>query len=181
MYIKILTKDLLIFQKSYKPKIEVLDDDIDLESAMEATSLRKSEPGGIEEISTTKSEEKWAQPSGNKIIIEDITPSKEQKSSSAGDIKTADISSLCSGQVAPKSDDYVPGGDSVESERLMGELSELASVSGKIDTTEQPDVESDDPRDLIKAEKIWRLAETLGSHERPGGRLPIDDELEGLD
>ena len=149
---------------------------------MEATSLRKSVANEMQEISKTKSEEKWAQPSGNKIIIEDITPSKEQKSSSSDDIKIADISSLCSGQVPPKSgDDYIPGGDSVESDRLMGELNELANASGKIDTTEKPEEESDDPRDFNKAEKIWRLAETLGSHERPGGRLPIDDELEGLD
>ena len=33
---------LLLLQNTFRPKIEVLDDDIDLETAMEATSTRQS-------------------------------------------------------------------------------------------------------------------------------------------
>ena len=149
---------LLLLQNTFRPKIEVLDDDIDLETAMEATSTRQSK-NLIEDV-TGCDDECWANVTPAAKVIE-MTQSTAQPSLS--NRKTA-----CNTEQRKLSSE-------INSEKLLASENKLKK-KGIVEIKK----EVEETKDLSQEEKIWRLAETIGSTSVEDAK-PLDEELESLD
>ena len=153
---------LFRLQNSFRPKIEVLDDDMDLETAMEATSTRENTIL-IEDV-TGCDEECWANATPAAKVIE-MTQSTAQSLSSRKTARNTEQSKL-SGEIA--SDKLLEGQNKLTNK----DIAKKGIVEIKKEVEEM--------KNLSQEEKIWRLAETIGSTSVEDTK-PLDEELESLD
>ena len=153
---------LFLLQNSFRPKIEVLDDDIDLETAMEATSTRQNKIL-IEDV-TGCDEECWANVTPAAKVIE-MTQSTAQLSSSRKTAHNTEQSKL-SGEI--------------DSDKLLAGQNKLKNEGIAKKSIVEIKKEVEEMKDLSQEEKIWRLAETIGSTSVEDTKT-LDEELESLD
>ena len=144
-----------VVQPTFRPQIEVLDDEEDV--------MESSKPL-IKDVAAKSSSSK-----STKIHIEDVTPSKHKESQT----------------IPPAIKDMTPlsqpDPDTVQSQEFLAQLEVVReSAPAKKGVIGIPEVVKE-RSEMTVEEKIWDLAANVGSTLDRRGSHQHDDELEGLD
>ena len=128
---------------------------------MEATSTRSTSIL-IEDVTASKPDvEKWVDTFGKIIGSETTSENSEDKTNNS-----------CTGEKQTR--------DEKESETLLQNPCKLDTKGIAKKGIAEIKKEVEETKDLSQEEKIWRLAETVGTTHK-SKQLPLDEELESLD